>query len=211
MKRPHPAFIPVLLLLAFVAAGALWRLGDLRSQQGVQTLESKPVELGGPFALTDQNGMRRTDEDFRGKYMLVFFGYTFCPDVCPTTLAVEAAALDKMGDRAERIVPVFISVDPKRDTPEKLKAYLSGFDASPPSARPAFVGLTGSEEEIAAVTKAYRVYYQAHTEEGDNYTVDHSGVVYLMGPSGKFVANYSLETSPDKLAADLTEKTVSPR
>jgi protein SCO1/2 len=211
MKRPHPAVLPVLLLLAIVVAGALWRLGDLRSQQGTQTLETAPVELGGPFTLTDQDGNRRTDQDFRGKYMLVFFGYTFCPDVCPTTLAVEAAALDKMGARAERIVPVFISVDPKRDTPEKLKSYLSAFDAAPPATRPNFVGLTGTDEEIAAVAKAYRVYYQAHTEEGESYTVDHSGVVYLMSPSGKFLANYSLETAPDKLATDLTQRTISPR
>ena len=87
--------------------------------------------------------MRRTDADFRGKYMLVFFGYTYCPDVCPTTLAVEAEALDKLGARANDIVPIFITVDPKRDTPEKLKSYLSAFDAGPSSSRPNFVGLDG--------------------------------------------------------------------
>ncbi|MSP94893.1 MAG: SCO family protein [Alphaproteobacteria bacterium] len=201
MKRPPSvAIIPILLLLTVVAAGALWRLGDLRSQQGVQTIESKLVELGGAFALTDQDGMRRTDADFRGKYMLVFFGYTFCPDVCPTTLAVQAEALKILGGQATRIVPVFITVDPKRDTPEVLKSYLAAFG-------PDFIGLSGDEAEITQVTKAYRVFYQAHAEEGDNYTVDHSGVVYLMSPEGKFVANYSLDTSPDMMAADLRRKT----
>ncbi len=201
MKRPPSvAIIPILLLLTVVAAGALWRLGDLRSQQGVQTIESKLVELGGAFALTDQDGMRRTDADFRVKYMLVFFGYTFCPDVCPTTLAVQAEALKILGGQATRIVPVFITVDPKRDTPEVLKSYLAAFG-------PDFIGLSGDEAEITQVTKAYRVFYQAHAEEGDNYTVDHSGVVYLMSPEGKFVANYSLDTSPDMMAADLRRKT----
>lgn len=206
MKRlPPVAIIPILLLLTVVAAGALWRLGDLRSQQGVQTItQTKPVELGGPFALTDQDGRARTDADFRGKYMLVFFGYTFCPDVCPTTLAVEAEALKQLGERAARIVPVFITVDPKRDTPEVLKSYLSAFG-------PEFVGLTGDEAAITNVTKAYRVFYQAHAEEGANYTVDHSGVVYLMNPDGKFAGNYSLDTSPEMMAADLMKKTLAVR
>jgi len=134
--------------------------------------------------------------------MLVFFGYTFCPDVCPTTLAVMAAALDKMGSGADRVVPVFISIDPARDTPEVLKAYLSAFG-------PRFVGLTGTEEEIAATAKAYKVYVQAHKDDGENYTVDHSGVVYLMDKSGAFRTNYSLDASPDKLAAELTKQTIN--
>jgi len=202
MPRFPVVFLPFLLLATVLAAGALWRLGDLRAQRGVQTISMEKVALGGPFTLTDQNGQKRSDSEFRGKYMLVFFGYTFCPDVCPTTLAVMAAALDKMGSGADRIVPVFISVDPARDTPDVLKAYLSAFGAR-------FVGLTGTEEEITAAAKAYRVYVQAHKDEGANYTVDHSGVVYLMDKSGAFVANYSLDTSPDKLAADLTKQTIN--
>jgi protein SCO1/2 len=158
--------------------------------------------LGGPFTLTDQDGMKRSDAEFRGKYMLVFFGYTFCPDVCPTTLAVMSAALDKMGPAAERIVPIFISVDPTRDTPETLKSYLSAFGTR-------FVGLTGSEDEITSVTRAYRVYVQAHKDQGANYAVDHSGVVYLMDKAGAFLANYSLDVEPDRLAADLTGKTLN--
>ena len=202
MPRFPVVLLPFLLLATVLAAGALWRLGDLRAQRGTQTISIDKVELGGPFTLTDQNGEKRSDSEFRGKYMLIFFGYTFCPDVCPTTLAVMAAALDKMGSGADRIVPIFISVDPERDKPEVLKAYLSAFG-------PRFVGLTGTEEEIAATAKAYRVYVQSHKDEGQNYTVDHSGVVYLMDKSGAFLANYSLDASPDKLAADLTKQTIN--
>ena len=202
MPRFPLVLLPFVILATVIAAGALWRLGDLLAQRGTQTISVEKVVLGGPFALTDQDGAPRTDADFRGKYMLVFVGYTFCPDVCPTTLAVMSAALDKMGAGADRIVPVFISVDPSRDTPQVLKAYLSAFG-------PRFVGLTGSEEEIAATTKAYRVYVQAHKDQGESYTVDHSGVVYLMDRSGAFLANYSLDASPDELAAQLTKQTIN--
>src|SRR5438552_40786 len=144
MKRLPLTLLSVVVLLAAVAVGAFWRSGDPRSQSETQTqdagdlnLQSEtqtpeplPGDFGGSFALTDQYGMRRTDMDFRGKYMLIFFGYTYCPDVCPTTLAVEKEALDKLGARASRIVPIFITVDPKRDTPGKLKSYLSSFDAN---------------------------------------------------------------------------------
>jgi protein SCO1/2 len=202
MPRIRLVVLPFLLLVTVLAAGGLWYLGDLRSQRVTQTIELEKVELGGPFTLTDQNGMRRSDSEFRGKYMLVFFGYTFCPDVCPTTLAVMSAALDKMGKNADRIVPIFITVDPDRDTPDVLKAYLSAFS-------PRFVGLTGSEDEIAAATKAYRVYVQLHKEEGENYSVDHSGVVYLMDRMGAFLANYSLDDGPEELAADLMKRTIN--
>jgi len=200
MNRPLAA-IPYLVLAAVVAIGALWHLGDLQAQNGVESVSTgETVKLGGPFALTDQNGAIRTQNDYRGKYLLVFFGYTYCPDVCPTTLAVISAALDKMGSRADRIVPLFITVDPKRDTPEKLKAYLSSFG-------PRFVGLTGDAKDIASVAKEYRVYYKQHpAENGADYTVDHSGVVYLMDPGGVFIANYSLDVSPDMMAQDLLKR-----
>src|SRR6266849_11092398 len=134
MKRLPLTVLSVVVLLAVVAAGAFWRIsdsrpqsaadaldaGDLSLQSETQTPEPLPGDFGGSFALTDQYGMRRTDMDFRGKYMLIFFGYTYCPDVCPTTLAIEAEALDKLGSRAGLVAPIFISVDPKRDTPDKL-------------------------------------------------------------------------------------------
>lgn len=200
MTRPF-ALIPYLLLAACVAAGTLWYLGDLKAHKGIASVSTgETVSLGGPFSLTDQNQMLRTEKDFGGKYTLVFFGYTYCPDVCPATLAIMGAALDKMGSRGERIVPLFITVDPKRDTPDKIKSYLSSFGTR-------FVGLTGTPDQIAAVAKEYRVYYREHpAEDGGAYTVDHSGVIYLMDPNGKFIANYSLDTSPDMLAADLLKR-----
>ena len=158
------------------------------------------ISMIGAFHLVDQNSRPVSDRDLLGRPAVVFFGYTYCPDVCPATLAIMAAALDKMGPRSDRIVPIFITVDPKRDTPDKIKSYLSSFG-------PRFVGLTGAPEAIADVAKEYRVYYKEHPpENGGEYTVDHSGVVYLMDPNGKFIANYSLDTSPDTLAADLLKR-----
>src|SRR5215470_14503744 len=155
MKR-LPLIALAILGFAIVAAGAVWRLGGPSSQSATVTATAvtPPAppsdDLDAHFSLTDQNGMRRTDADFRGKYMLVFFGYTHCPDVCPTTLAVEAEALENIGQLASRITPIFISVDPERDTPDQLKSYLASFDAREPSSpRLKFVGLTGSQEEIA--------------------------------------------------------------
>jgi cytochrome oxidase Cu insertion factor (SCO1/SenC/PrrC family) len=219
MKRLPLTVLSVLVLLAVVVVSAVWRTGDSRPQRETETLtqgetetpDSTASEFGGSFSLTDQYGMRRTDMDFRGKYMLIFFGYTYCPDVCPTTLAVETEALDKLGAGASRIVPIFVSVDPKRDTPDKLKSYLSSFDAKQPSTRPNFVGLTGTDEEIANAAKAYRVYYRAHidgrAQDGSDYSIDHTGDVYLMSPEGKFVAYYSQGILPDEMAADLKLKT----
>ena len=217
MRRLPLTVLIVFVLFGVVAAGALWRLDGLRQQTATVTQDSSPAsssdEFGGSFSLIDQHGMRRTDADFRGKYMLVFFGYTYCPDVCPTTLAVEAEALDKLGARASNIVPIFITVDPKRDTPEKLKSYLSAFDAEPSSSRSNFVGLTGTDEEIDKAADGYEVYYKAHLDGrfggAEDYSVDHTGNVYLMSPEGKFVAYYSQGISPDELAADLMQK-VSP-
>jgi cytochrome oxidase Cu insertion factor (SCO1/SenC/PrrC family) len=207
MKRLPLTVLSILVLFAVVALGAVWRSGNPRSQSKTETPDTQTSEFGGSFSLTDQDGRRRTDMDFRGKYMLIFFGYTYCPDVCPTTLAVEAEALDKIGARAGRIVPIFITVDPKRDTPDKLKSYLSSFDGK---ARINFVGLTGTDEEIAKAAEAYRVYYRAHidgrVENGAGYSIDHTGDVYLMGPEGKFVAYYSQGILPDELAADLMLK-----
>ena len=209
MKRPPLIVLAAFVVVGLVAAGALWRLGDMPQQSGPVTTVADAAapaaadEFGGPFSLIDQDGTRRTDMDFRGKYMLIFFGYTNCPDVCPTTLAVESEALSKLGARADRIVPILISVDPMRDTPERLKAYMSAFG-------PNFVGLTGTAEEIEQAADAYEVYYKAHLDGrfggAEGYSVDHTGNVYLMSPEGKFVSYYSPGIRPDELAADLMMK-----
>lgn len=163
---------------------------------------SQPAALGvgGPFSLIDGDGNKVTDQTWHGKYMLVYFGYTFCPDVCPTTLASVAEALDKMGAKADRIQPLFITVDPKRDTPAVVKQYAAAFG-------PRIAGLSGSPEQIAAVAKAYRVYYAEHrTGTGpDDYTMDHSSVLYLMGPDGRFIAPVRADQDGPEIAAALTK------
>lgn len=152
------------------------------------------VLIGGPFSLTDQDGRAVTDADFRGRWMLVYFGFTFCPDVCPTSLNRNSEALDLLGDKADAIVPVLITIDPQRDTPEKLKDYVHFF-------HPRTVGLTGTPEQIAAVAREYRVFY-VRAEHGapDQYLMDHSTFTYLIGPDGKFVQFFRHDTPPQEMA-----------
>ena len=154
--------------------------------------------VGGPFTLTDDGGKRVTDKDYRGRHMLVFFGFTSCPDICPAGLQLIAAALENLGDKADRITPIFISVDPERDTPEKLAAYVKNFN-------PHLVGLTGTPEEIAAAAKAYKVYYKKVPNEAkpDEYGMDHTSIIYLMDPTGEFVTHFTPTTTVEELTAKL--------
>jgi protein SCO1/2 len=202
LKNSH-ALIPYLLLVAALAGGVLWYQSEQVPQLG-RVVSTGQLEVGGPFRLTDQNGRPRSDTDFRGKYMLIYFGYSFCPDVCPTTLAVMSEALSKMGSDAKRIVPVFITTDPERDTPKVLKDYMAAFG-------PEFVGLTGSIAEIRDVEKKFRVYAKKQPLESPNgksagYGVDHSNVLYLVGPDGKTVSYYTEAMPPDELVKDLKSK-----
>lgn len=199
MFRTKHALIPYLLMAVCVAAGALWHASEMVPELG-QTIVSGEIAVGGPYRLTDQDGRPRANTDFPGQYQLIYFGYTFCPDVCPTTLAVMAAALDKMGAEQNRIVPVFITIDPARDKPEILKKYLAAFG-------PRFVGLTGAPEEIARVEKEYRVFAKKEALPGGGYSMNHSSVIYLVGPGGKLVSFYDGEASPDDLAKNLLRKT----
>lgn len=154
--------------------------------------------IGGPFTLENGNGQVVTDRSFRGKYMLVYFGYTYCPDVCPTTLSEVAGAMAKLGPKAARIQPLFITVDPARDTPAVVKQYAAAFS-------PDLVGLTGTPEQIGKVEEEYRVYAAKHvTGPGPNdYTMDHSSFLYLMGPDGRFVAPIPTGDTADELARKL--------
>jgi cytochrome oxidase Cu insertion factor (SCO1/SenC/PrrC family) len=150
--------------------------------------------VGGPFALTDQHGAAVTDASYRGRWMLVYFGYTFCPDVCPTELQTIAGALDKLGPQASQIAPLFVTVDPERDTAAALADYVKLFDDR-------IVGLTGTPDQIAAVARAYRVYYaKATSKDSSTYLMDHSSFMYLMGPDGKFRALFRQGMSPQALA-----------
>ncbi len=163
------------------------------SAGGVQLAQG--VALGGPFTLVDQTGRSVTEQDFAGRALLVYFGFTYCPDVCPTELGTIAAALDAMGPAGERVTPVFISIDPERDTPEAMADYVSRF-------HPRMVGLTGSAEQIAQAARAYRVYYaKVRPRDSSDYLMDHSSFIYLVGPDGRVRSLFRPETSPEAIAA----------
>jgi protein SCO1/2 len=191
------AIAAALIVALLLAGGAMLWLAQHRAPGGI----AGSASIGGPFTLTDGDGKTVTDQTFRGKDMLVYFGYTYCPDVCPTTLTNVAAALDKLGVRGDRLVPVFITVDPRRDTPAVVKQYAAAFS-------PRIVGLTGTPEQIKAVAREYRVYYAEHrTGPGpDDYAMDHSSILYLMGPDGKFVSVVPAEEGADTIAADLARQ-----
>lgn len=193
----------VIASLAFILGGlvALLALPDVRERLLPKTRSVGQALVGGAFALTDHTGKRVTDRDFLGKHMLIMFGFTYCPDICPSGLQVISAALEQLDpQKASRIVPVFVSVDHERDTPEQLALYIKSF-------HPRLVGLTGTAEEIAAAAKAYRVYYKKTNDEKSTagFTYDHSALIYLMGPDGAYVAHFSHGASPDAIVARLTK------
>ena len=188
--------VRVLAMLAAFLAGAAALAGVAITIWPRDAEVTRTSDVGGPFRLTDQDGRTVTDADFKGKPFLVFFGFTHCPDVCPTALFEMSETFRRLGPDAEKARALFISVDPERDTPEVLKQYLSSFD-------PRIVGLTGTPGEIAAVAKAYKAYAKKVPLDGGGYTVDHSAIVYLMDRQGRFVAPFNLKRPADQAAADL--------
>jgi len=159
-------------------------------------------DIGGPFTLTDSSGRRRSDSEFRGKLLVVYFGYTFCPDVCPTDLMAITQALDALGAAAEAIQPVFITLDPERDD-KVMGEYLKAFHKS-------FVGLTGSAEEIRKVANAFKAFYtKVKDEKTGDYFIDHSGVIYLIGRDGRYLGFMPPQTAPDRLI-DILRKYLAP-
>jgi len=184
------------ILLAFAAGLALCVAAvAIVAQRGTVALP-QTASIGGPFRLTDQNGQPVTEQDLKGRPFLVFFGFTNCPDVCPTALFEISQVFRSLGPDAARAAALFITVDPERDTPQLLKQYLSNFDSH-------LRGLTGSPEAIAAVEKAYRVYAKKVDTGDGTYTMDHTALVYLMDKDGRFVAPFSLKRPPEDAAADL--------
>jgi cytochrome oxidase Cu insertion factor (SCO1/SenC/PrrC family) len=154
--------------------------------------------VGGPFELVDQNGNVRKDSDFRGRYMLVYFGYNYCPDVCPTTLSNITTAMESLdAETASRIQPIYITVDPERDSVANMKTYASNF-------YPGLVALTGTPDQIASAARAYRVYYKKNGD-GDDYLVDHSSFIYLIGPDGSYLRHFSHDANPDEIATALAD------
>jgi protein SCO1/2 len=152
--------------------------------------------IGGPFRLVDQDGRTVTDGDLKGEPTLVFFGFTHCPDVCPTTLMELSDVLDKLGGDAARVHALFITVDPERDTPAEIKDYLSSFN-------PNLTGLTGDPAAVTEVAKSYRVYVKKVPLDNGDYTMDHTALVYLMDKNGRFVTPFNLKRRPEDAAADL--------
>jgi protein SCO1/2 len=189
-------------VLALIGAGAWMARDSLVSNTGtVVTADtgSLAARIGGPFKLIDQNGVARTDQDFRGKLMLVYFGYTYCPDVCPTELTVIATALDQLGADAAQVAPIFITIDPERDTAKVMKDYVAQFSDK-------LVGLTGSESDIAAVAKAYRVYYaKAPSSDGSPYLMDHTSLIYLMDRNGRFLTHFTPNGKAEDIAAAIRD------
>ena len=166
------------------------------------------VEIGGHFELVDQNGATRTDADFRGSYLLVYFGFTHCPDTCPTALSKATGALEALAEldaaRARRVVPMFISVDPERDTPAVLRGYAEQFD-------PRLVALTGTPRELTRLGRAYGVHSAVvPTAEHGGYVMDHTSFLYLIGPDGKYVRHFESDVSVDDLVAALRQSVVGP-
>jgi protein SCO1/2 len=186
---------PLVIATAFAASLVVGLLVMFWAMGGVSKV-AQPAAIGGPFALTDQNGKTVTDQSLKGKPTLIFFGYTHCPDVCPTALFEMSEVLRAMGKDADKVNAYFISVDPERDTQASMKDYLSSFD-------PRLEGLVGNADETAKVITAYRVYTKkVPTKDGD-YSVDHTALVYLMDRDGRFVSPFNLNRTPEQAAADL--------
>jgi protein SCO1/2 len=193
--RLSPLLLGLLLVLAVCAAVLVWRTGS----SGIGDTADAGAPIGGPFALTDQNGHAQTERDFRGRWLLVYFGYTYCPDTCPTTLLEIADAFRKLGPKSHEVVPVFITLDPARDHPAVLRNYLAAFG-------PEFVGLTGTAAQIASVAHAYRVYYAKHPLPGGGYAVDHASTIYLMAPDGRFASLLDDQQGAGVLAKELGDR-----
>jgi protein SCO1 len=187
----------IVIFTAFVA-GLMLCLGVILfvGSRGSGTVAIQTAAIGGPFRLTDEDSQPFSDQDLKGKAFLVFFGFTHCPDVCPTTLFEISEIMRKLGPDADRTAALFISVDPERDTPEAMKDYLSSFD-------PHLRGLTGDAASLAAVAKAYRVYYKKVPLEDGDYTMDHTAIVYLMDKDGRFVSPFNMKRTAEVAAAEL--------
>lgn len=186
---------PLVIATAFAASLVVGLLIMFWAMGGMSKV-AQPAAIGGPFQLTDQNGKTVTDKNLKGKPTLIFFGYTHCPDVCPTSLFEISEVLRAMGKDADKVNAVFISVDPERDTPAAMKDYLSSFD-------PHLEGLSGDPAEVAKVITSYRVYAKkVPTKDGD-YTMDHTALIYLMDRDGRFVSPFNLKRTPDEAAAEL--------
>jgi protein SCO1/2 len=195
-----PKLILRLLAAAILVAGLTFlavQIGGRRPPP--ETTSSLQAGPGGPFTLVDATGRPFTEAGLKGRWSIVFFGFTFCPDVCPTTLDTLGRTLDLLGPDGKKVQIIFVSVDPERDTPAQMAAYLDN-----PAFPPGVVGLTGTPEQVAAVARAYKVYYEKQGE-GDAYLINHSSISYLMDPKGRFARVLPYGMSPEDLAAQVRD------
>ena len=196
--RTPPRFALVAIVFAgvlVIAAGVLLALALRETPRGAAGTALASA-IGGQFQLIDQNGKPFSDANLKGKWHLIFFGYTHCPDACPTALNEMSLALDRLGIKRDEVGVVFITVDPERDTPDVLKSYVQSFDAP-------IVALTGSPEAVAQAAKAYRVFYAKHPRADGDYDMDHSAVIYVMNPAGRFTATFTPDSSADAIVQRL--------
>ncbi|MBV8838358.1 MAG: SCO family protein [Alphaproteobacteria bacterium] len=195
LRRARPLVLAALLLGALSPARAADDASTPSPEALIGALLHNRGPIGAPFDLIDQSGQRRTDADFRGKVVLIYFGYTHCPDVCPMELQSLSTAVDLLGAEAGAVQPVFITIDPERDTPAHLADYVTSF-------HPRLVALTGASSAIRQVALAYKVYFaRSSATQGDDYTVDHTGFVYLVGKDGRYRRFLEPGTPPEKIAA----------
>jgi protein SCO1/2 len=192
---PQSSTRPLVVIAAFAASLAAGLLVVLWLVGGLQKVAA-PAAIGGPFQLSDQNGQPVTEASLKGKPTLIFFGFTHCPDICPTSLFEISEVLRAMGPDADRVNAYFVSVDPERDTQAAMKDYLSSFD-------PHLKGLTGDEAAVAKVISGFRVYAKKVPLKDGDYTMDHTALIYLMDKDGKFVSPFNLKRKPEEAATDL--------
>ncbi|MDJ0608699.1 MAG: SCO family protein [Kiloniellales bacterium] len=201
LARALIVFFLGLSVLAAGVGGWLWsqRGGPAVAVTGPTSSQGTAL-VGGPFELVDQNGQPRSAADFRGRFMLIYFGYTYCPDICPTSLLSMTQGLDLLAETdpeaAVKVAPIFITVDPERDTVETMAAYASSFHED-------LVALTGTAEQVAGAAKAYRVYYTRYDDGGGDYLMDHTSLIYLMGPDGAYLSHFGHTAQADEIAAGL--------
>ena len=194
MRARLISFIVAGFLIGALAGAAILLVTTPRGGQPVQS--SGTALVGGPFSLVGADGKAVTDADFRGRYMLVFFGFTHCPDICPKTLQQIGDVLQALGPKGRDTKALFVAVDPERDTPAALKAYLASFD-------PRIIGLTGTPDEVNAAVKAYRAYVRKVPTKGDDYTMDHTASVLLLNSNGEFAGTIAYGESPQAAIAKL--------
>ncbi|ANK81432.1 MAG: hypothetical protein TEF_11945 [Rhizobiales bacterium NRL2] len=199
MQRHHIFALIVLVIAAVIGISAIivWQSRSGERVAGAVNV-TKGVEIGGPFTMTDHRGREVTEAMLQGRHALIYFGYTFCPDVCPTELQDMAVALDLAGEAGEKVLPVFVTIDPARDGQQEMAAYVEAF-------HPRMVGLRGTDEQTAAMARAYRVFYAPVNREDEYYLMDHSNFIFLMGPDGDNIAIFNGQASPETIAAGIRQ------